>query len=180
MKRIRKGTFETNSSSVHALILAKEYQKDMLPKELEFNFFDMANDYDSPCYDIPNEYYADLKIKASIILEGIVKKCEYGDNDYEDDVKFITDTLNKVNVKAIFPNIAKNIILRIKSLVQDEHFSFVEESITAKNEDMLLRFLFGKETIIDSYETDCRNAEENFMARHKNFEFVDEEFIDQQ
>lgn len=184
MKKIRNKVFETNSSSVHALVIAKEYQIENLPKIVNFNFYteyDCYSDY-VEIYDIPsNDYEKDIKIKAEIIFEGLIN---YSDSleQYNDLIQFIINSLQNVNVKATFPNTSYSFNkYRVISIIPDEQKEFTKVCFQNKNQNLLLRFLFGKYTIIDAFENDTAwGTWENFIKEHNNFEFVNkhEEYLD--
>ena len=181
MKNIRKGVFETNSSSVHALVIAKEYQIENLPKIVNFNFYTEYNDYVEIC-DIPSDNYEkDIKIKAEIIFEGLIN---YSDSieQYNDLIQFIIDSLQTVNVKATFPNTSYSFNkYRVISIIPYEQKEFTKVCFQNKNQNLLLRFLFGKYTIIDAYEDDTYwGTWEHFIKEHNNFVFVNkhEEYSD--
>ena len=184
MRTIRQNVFETNSSSVHALVIAKEYQIENLPKVVNFNFYTESDHYDDyvEIYDIPsNNYEKDIRIKAEIIFEGLIN---YSDSleQYNDLIQFIIDSLQTVNVKATFPNTSYSFNkYRVISIIPNEQKDFAEACFQNKNQNLLLRFLFGKYTIIDAYEDDTYwGTWEHFIEEHNNFEFVNkhEEYSD--
>lgn len=95
--QIRRGVFETNSSSVHTLTITKNSNNLKFPKKLIFDSGDYG--WEHVCLTTPEE-------KASYLWESI--KCILPDNENKNLVEYnkaldsITKILKSVGVKAVF------------------------------------------------------------------------------
>lgn len=95
--QIRRGVFETNSSSVHTLTITKNSNNLKFPKKLIFDSGDYG--WEHVCLTTPEE-------KASYLWESI--KCILPDNENKNLVEYnkaldsITEILKSVGVKAVF------------------------------------------------------------------------------
>lgn len=93
MKQVRKGVFETNSSSTHAICIAQENTFPSLPVKLQFGFDEFGWE--------ENTLFAPID-KANYLYTGI---CEYYSESEEERTKvldFIRDTLAEYGVTAYF------------------------------------------------------------------------------
>ena len=162
MRTIRKQIFETNSSSVHALILGKEISN-ILPNDVEFDFFDMQ-EYEIDDICVPyNDPTLDITNKASFIFEELISRFNFNLVKYNECRKFIVDTLAEIGIVATIP-VYKRYFERIDSYNFSEIKDFFEECIIKRNSDMLLRYLFSIDTIIDGFEDECGDNWEKFEA----------------
>lgn len=99
--QIRRGVFETNSSSTHAISIVKNGSKPIKTSSLVFDDGEFGWGFD---------IYTDTYSKASYLWEAIVANCNgdgYGSDEdcvmsYDDAIKFVTDTLAKYGVEAVF------------------------------------------------------------------------------
>lgn len=130
--QIRQGVFETNSSSIHAICIAKElgYPKE-LPKELIFYRDEFGWE---------NEEYRLVEKKASYLYEAIL--CIYSDPYIK--LKEVEKILNKYGTKCEFKNPDKLFEGYIDH--GSELRQFIEDLLS--NEDKLMTYLFGDSFII--------------------------------
>ena len=95
--QIRRGVFETNSSSVHTLTITKNPNNLKFPKKLIFDSGDYG--WEHACLTTPEE-------KASYLWEGIISVFPDYENknltEYNKAIASITKILKSVGVKAIF------------------------------------------------------------------------------
>jgi hypothetical protein len=151
MKRqIRRGTFETNSSSTHAICIAKEGYN----KEDYINFKNGTFEWEV------NTYY-DTYNKASYLITAIFS-CS--DKDYADkNLQKLKDILDNNNIEYTFPT------PEIKSWEDNgeikyyydidgyiDHCGETKEFVEAvlNDEDKLMRYLFGDSMIVTGNDND--------------------------
>lgn len=95
--QIRRGVFETNSSSVHTLTITKNSSNLKFPKKLIF---------DSGEYGWENGHLTTAEEKASYLWEGIISVFPDHENknltEYNKAIDSITKILESVGVKAVF------------------------------------------------------------------------------
>ena len=95
--QIRRGVFETNSSSVHTITITKNQNNLKFPKKLIFDSGDYGWEHD--CLTTPEE-------KASYLWEGIIYVFPDHENknltEYNKAIASITKILKSVGVKAVF------------------------------------------------------------------------------
>lgn len=154
--QIRKSVFETNSSSTHALCLAKNYDKENIPKIINFGI--MTNE---------EQWTAEqnMQYRIDILFASII-----GKNDYYTSRSFIR--LGKlINLLT-----AANIIYKFNfdedyienNLLYIEYTDWVD--IVLENEEMFLRFLTNNDSNIieiDNDELYRRGGFENIIDKNK-------------
>ena len=95
--QIRRGVFETNSSSVHTITITKNQNNLKFPKKLIFDSGDYG--WEHACLTTPEE-------KASYLWEGIISIFPDHKNknltEYNKAIASITKILKSVRVKAVF------------------------------------------------------------------------------
>ena len=95
--QIRRGVFETNSSSVHTLTITKNPNNLKFPKKLIFDSGDYG--WEHACLTTPEE-------KASYLWEGIISVFPDHENknltEYNKAIASITKILKSVGIKAVF------------------------------------------------------------------------------
>ena len=95
--QIRRGVFETNSSSVHTITITKNPNNLKFPKKLIFDSGDYG--WEHACLTTPEE-------KASYLWEGIIYVFPDHENknltEYNKAIASITKILKSVGVKAVF------------------------------------------------------------------------------
>ena len=95
--QIRRGVFETNSSSVHTLTITKNTNNLKFPKKLIFDSGDYG--WEHACLTTPEK-------KASYLWEGIISVFPDHENknltEYNKAIASITKILKSVGVKAVF------------------------------------------------------------------------------
>lgn len=150
--QIRKGLFETNSSSVHSIVIGNNGEDihKGLPTTLEFHGGDFGWEH---------EVYTDTDSKASYLYTSIVN-CR-SDIDVEDALERIKQILEKWNVKAVFEELDKNNNFRRFCYVDHAYnnLGLINELIT--NEDLLMNYLFSSGS---SVETGNDNEETRYIA----------------
>jgi len=90
-KQIRRGVFETNSSSTHAICISKNaVNEDDLPKHISFTHGEFGWE---------NDEHHDSWIKASYLYEAI---CGCYDNDKQEKLDRLTEMLKEYNIECDF------------------------------------------------------------------------------
>lgn len=168
-KQIRQGTFETNSSSCHAIVIAKDDHFD-IPETVSFDF----GEYGWEC-----DTYRSRKDRANYLYTclGYMEQ-----EDIEKYIKFIVKTLKAHGVKNIFMEGFKYspclwndrfvfIIRPGDGYVDhgDETRKFVEA--VCSDEDRLLRYLFSdKSFIMTGNDNDGTTPHINVDYDHEEYE----------
>lgn len=169
--QIRKSVFETNSSSVHTLIITKNSNNLKFPKKLIFDSGDYG--WEHSCLNTPEE-------KASYLWETI--KCILPDDENKNLVEYnkaldsITKILKSVGVKAVFkynnPKYKESKyggyykFYNKEGYEDDGYIDHAYELITFVKEvcfdkDKLLGFLFSENSYI---ETGNDNEDDDFPS----------------
>ena len=159
MIKIRKGIFETNSSSIHALSVGQGEQ--VLPTELKFNGGEFGWEH---------EVYRDTQSKADYLCTGIT----YCDDCFELRDKII-NTLSKYNINATFPEI---IDTEYGYKIEGGYYyidhgyevgDFIREVVN--DESLLMNFLFCEDSFIetgnDNDDTDFTEESVNCLLYYK-------------
>ena len=91
MKQIRQGTFETNSSSTHSLVVLAQEQENYIPlsKYIKIEWIDT------------NDYYMleTLQEKLSYLVSHIANKLKYSCNNYKELLEEIEDNFEYKKIK---------------------------------------------------------------------------------
>ena len=169
--QIRRGVFETNSSSVHTLTITKNSNNLKFPKKLIFDSGDYG--WEHSCLNTPEE-------KASYLWETI--KCILPDDENKNLVEYnkaldsITKILKSVGVKAVFkynnPKYKESKyggyykFYNKEGYEDDGYIDHAYELITFVKEvcfdkDKLLGFLFSESSYI---ETGNDNEDDDFPS----------------
>ena len=141
MKKIRKGVFETNSSSVHSICITKN-NKDLLknaPKELYFNHGDYGWDKNT---------YHDMQNKANYLYQAICDICLYSVRDKYSYLNKISKILMKYDIMPIFSD--KDVDEDGFDIGYVDHpYELIDwvESL-CRSERKLLRYLFSEESFV--------------------------------
>lgn len=150
--QVRKGLFETNSSSVHSIVIGNNGEDihKHLPTTLEFYGGEFGWEH---------EVYTDTDSKASYLYTSIVN-CR-SDINVEDTLKRIKQILAKWNVKAVFEELDENNNFRGFCYVDHayDNIGLINELTT--NEDLLMNYLFSSGS---SVETGNDNEETEYIA----------------
>ena len=150
--QVRKGLFETNSSSVHSIVIGNNGEDihKGLPTTLEFYGGEFGWEH---------EVYTDTDSKASYLYTSIVNCRSY--IDVEDTLKRIKQILEKWNVKAVFEELDENNDFRGFCYVDHacNNIELINELTT--NEDLLMNYLFSSGS---SVETGNDNEETEYIA----------------
>lgn len=157
MIKIRNGCFETNSSSVHAIIVTKE----------ETNPFDNVVNFGFGEYGWEEREYHDVHDKADYFYTA-------AHEIYGDDVKYrIENALSKYGIKCRFasPNAGK---FWEEGYV--DHAEGAREFVNAMldNPDIFVRFLFNDDSFV---HTGNDNSEMEWFDVVHNIEYPHDEFI---
>lgn len=138
MKRqIRRSTFETNSSSTHAICITKsDVDKTNLPNYVEFEHGEFG-------WEVAE--YHELYYKASYLYQAICS-CSYGDDDEKEKMlDEISETLSKYGITCTFePDTSEWGDGYIDH--GSETIDFVKAVLS--DEDKLLRYLFGDSFVV--------------------------------
>ena len=96
MRNIRKGTFETNSSSTHTLVMSEKEEKEYIPlgKHIKIEWID-TDDY----YELDS-----LVEKLSYLVSHIANKLKYSCNNYEELLDEIEDNNEYQKIKEYIKN----------------------------------------------------------------------------
>lgn len=94
--KIRRGVFETNSSSVHSICIASDPKNQIFPREVNFSF---------GTYGWEFRTYRNLQDKANYLYTGMCGVFVSGDGKLEEAKDFIKETLATVNVECTFSDV---------------------------------------------------------------------------
>ena len=148
--QIRKGLFETNSSSTHSIVIGNNGEDiySDLPEQVYFEGGEFGWEH---------EVYNDVESKASYLYTSIVW-CDM--LEYIDKIKEI---LAKWNVEAIFEKLDKNGNFTSWSYVDHggENVELVKQ--LCENEELLMNYLFSKGSFV---ETGNDNDDTEFTHNH--------------
>lgn len=137
MKRqIRRRCFETNSSSTHAICIAKsDVDKSYLPSHVTFTHGEFGWE---------NNEYSDLWSKASYLYQAI---CDcYDEHEKEEAMNNISEVLGSYGITC---NFEPNSNSRWSDGYIDHGYEAIDFVITVLNDsDKLLRYLFGDSMVI--------------------------------
>ena len=167
--QIRKGVFETNSSSTHALCIGKKYDKKHIPEVINFGILNNQEFWTA------KENY---QYRADKLFAGIIGKYEYDCAKAFARLGKLIELLKVVNIPYTF-NLTEDYI--------ENQLPYVEESlwvdIVLENEHNLMCFLFndhsdfhemdrdevyregGWETIFDKNKVDIYAEYKNTLER---------------
>lgn len=151
MKNKRVGVFETNSSSVHSICIQKEPVTDVAGQVIDFEF----GEYGWEC-----DYYYDTPSYLHTAMIEIGMESEFN------------DLVNKLENEY-------GVVCRVKEKTGDRYFEngYVDHADKLKelidmllaNDDMMLKFLLGKNSIIytgndnDDIETGSKSEETHYV-----------------
>lgn len=171
---IRKGVFETNSSSTHAIAIAKE-KVESYPESLTF---DLGN------FGWEVNYYYCPEEKASYLYTAIALLYLYSEEKekFIEAIEKINKTLAKKGVNCIFNHLDEfykdsyKVLWKYDAIIDHvgELSSFVEDTI--RTESRLLRYLFsydsivitGNDNSVDKYVGDAKVKE--YLKEDKKYE----------
>jgi hypothetical protein len=147
MKQIRRGIFETNSSSIHSITIANNESDDFknyLPEKLVFDVGEFGWEFDR---------YNDTNTKANYLYTGLFyhkKKEEY--------LNKIKETLEKWGVEVVYPevNVAPGTYGPITLINGYQKFFYIDHSCllddfidqVCNDEELLMNYLFSPESFI--------------------------------
>ena len=147
--QVRKNIFETNSSSIHSLVIGNNNENiyENLPSEIYFNGGE---------YGWENEVYNDIENKANYLYTGIVKN-----NLVDELVPKIKDILSKWNITPIFQETYKKVFYdntMSDDFRNNEEFYYIDHSYALQdflntvcnNEELLMNFLFSDGSFIET------------------------------
>ncbi len=152
MIKVRKGVFETNSSSTHSLCITKNSLYDDMRKEINFRMQDFGweeNKYDR-AEDKANYLYTALS------------------NNGEDElICIIADTMRAHGIKATFEDPDDKYYGGDKAYIDHAGELFGVFKDIVLDEDKLLKFLFSTESfILTGNDNDDSNVEINVSYPH--------------
>lgn len=141
MKRqIRRGCFETNSSSTHAICIAtNKVNEDSFPDSVNFNHGEFGWE---------SEIYTDVESRASYLYQAICDLC------YEDKVKKseyinqIYEILGKHGIECSFDQNDKDEDGWTNGYIDHGYKTGEFVNAVMNNENRLLRYLFGESKVI--------------------------------
>lgn len=143
--QIRKGVFETNSSSTHVISIRNNSVGNNYPEEVSFELGTFGWDYD---------HYNDTHTKASYLWTAIVCLAKEGGNiegdinySVDDFVKYITETLSQYNIIAKFPHNYKT--MKSWNYYWIDHCELSEFlNAMMSHQDLLMSYLFDDDSIL--------------------------------
>ena len=148
--QIRKGLFETNSSSTHSIVIGNNGEDiyDNLPDKVYFYGGEFGWEH---------EVYDDVESKASYLYTSIVW-CDM--NDYIDKIKEI---LAKWHIEAIFEELDKKGSFKGYAYVDHGYENVELVKQVCENEELLMNYLFSNGSFI---ETGNDNDDTEFTNEH--------------
>lgn len=170
MVKIRKGTFETNSSSTHSICICKEDRGLSIPERISINLKDYEFGWE---YD---KYYGTDE-KLAYIIMGLLGKTYYADFiEGCNDLKRLLETIGKwvksVNIQGLEMTMYDGKTYLEESDGYVDHASEMGELLEAilADEDLLKRYLFSTDSIIFT----GNDNEDGYPNVHLGYEY--EEF----
>ena len=170
---IRRGVFETNSSSVHSIVIGNNGENiyRALP---EVQYFGGGG------FGWEVEQYNDADTKAEYLWTGIVKLNDEEDIDVDELRDSITDILGRHGIRAEFQEVGM-----IKSQYSDyEYFGFLENDdycyidhvynlkdfvkLIATNEELLMNYLYSNGSMIGTGNDNGYDNERGSVVLPKN------------
>ena len=167
MKRqIRKNTFETNSSSTHAICISKEeVPKRDIPPFVRFNH----GEFGWECYR-----HDTISKRASYLYQAICDLCYYDSKKKSEYIDSLRSVLSKYKVECEFegefesgennPNEWENGYIDHS----EETSEFVDSVMDS--EDLLIKYLFGNSVIITGNDNDDSFGEVMADSDFKNYQ----------
>lgn len=143
-KQIRRGCFETNSSSTHAICIAKaNVDKESLPNHVTFVHGEFGWE---------NEEYSSLWSKASYLYQAIC--CCYEDDERQEKLNTIVELLDTYGISCDFEPDKDT---RWGDGYIDHGYETIDfVNAVLEDDDKLLRYLFGDSMIITGNDnSDC-------------------------
>lgn len=144
--QVRKNIFETNSSSIHSLVIGNNNENiyENLPSEIHFNGGE---------YGWENEVYNDIENKANYLYTGIVNN-----NLVDELVPKIKDILSKWNITPIFQETNKKMYNNEEYDEFKHGYYYIDHSYdlqdflntVCNNEELLMNFLFSDGSFIET------------------------------
>ena len=139
MKRqIRKNTFETNSSSTHAICITKvDVDKSSLPNHVTFTHGEFGLEVDE---------HSDLWSKASYLYQAICDCCYDKEDDKEEMLNRIADVLNEYGISCNFePDKDKK---WGDGYIDNGYETIDFVKAVLEDSDKLIRYLFGDSFVV--------------------------------
>lgn len=152
MKQIRRGVFETNSSSTHSICISKD-EVNNLPSHISFTLGEYGWENDT-VYDTAEYLYTALYyLYENEELDSRLKQIEY--------------ILNKHNVECTFKNPKDN------SYYYIDHAGKLTNLINdlLNDEDKLLRYLFGASVIYTGNDNSNENTDICYAAEETIYDY---------
>lgn len=144
--QVRKGCFETNSSSTHAICISKEnVDINKLPKHVSFTHGEFGWE---------EEVHTDIWSKASYLYQAICDCCYSKDDLRQEKLKLLEGLLNNYGISCDFEPDKKNSWGYSEGYI--DHGCETEDFVNAvlEDPDKLLRFLFGDSMIVTGNDND--------------------------
>lgn len=148
MINVRRGTFETNSSSTHSICICKEDRGISIPERLEVNLKDYEFGWECDKYNITEEKLAYIMfgLLSRSYNEGFVSACK--------EIKQLLDTIGQW-VKSVHIEGLEVVVYGGHSYLSEvegyvDHANEMGELIEAllEDEDLLKRYLFSSDSVI--------------------------------
>ena len=169
MINIRKGTFETNSSSTHSICITKEDSFIKIPEELKIN----VKNYE---FGWEYEKYRGTDEKFAYLIIGVI--AGYGDNFIEISqrlnklVKTISKWVKNVHIEGL------DIICYDGNMYYDSYDGYVDHAeeltemvdVLLQNDEMLKRYLFSEDSFILT-GNDNSDGYQDIKVNYKHAEF---------
>ena len=167
-QQIRRGVFETNSSSTHSICITKN-DKYTKPKSIWFDFGEFGQERDIHCSTF---------IKADYLYTGLYESCsEQEINEYKENIK---NFLESEGIDCVFKGEGKTESYTVGGKVYTYPYidgyvdhgcelkDFIDDVCT--NKDKLFRFLFSSESfIITGNDNDDFDVDINVSYDHDEY-----------
>lgn len=149
----RIGVFETNSSSIHAIAIGEDWNKEDIPDEITFNTHDFGWEH---------EEYKDLQSRADYLYTAIYDMYFRSDHDHYDNwLDYIKDILQSEGVHEVeFNEPDPNDYFSIGEIDHVGELSEWLEGIEDSS-DRLLRYLFSKDSEVHTGNDNTEPNEED-------------------
>lgn len=179
MVRIRHGTFETNSSSVHALVWREHFYKDSVSEEAYTETFtniidlSLSNDY---IETFPEKISKLFMFLDSVEYDDIMMHARrnYGSDKFDIDEAYCENfESNDIKFRSFYKKIKKDLLATIEEItnkkvkfINENEFSYDYYDITGfapNKKDEIKEFLLNKDMIL-VFEDDNQIEESSFVT----------------
>lgn len=173
---IRQLCFETNSSSVHSIVIGNN-REDIYANLPKVQYFKG----DSFGWEV--RQYNDANTKAAYLWTGIVRLYDEDDINVDELRRSITEILHKYGIEAIFQEVgmikSKYSDRKYFGFLEDDDYAYIDHSydlkdfvkIVATDDNLLMNYLYSEGSMIGTGHDNGEDDEEGTVILPKNVLF---------